>query len=131
MMLIDYKKKNRMSHLIKKFNEFNNNEVLESYSRFAIPLALIMGFGFNKAQAQEIQKDTVKSEVVKMISDYNSNPSGIDLLRRDLSNKVDGTDVFMKKCLFIDRDNKVGILPEFVKVNVDPMRRVITLGVDF
>ena len=107
---------------IKEYNQFvvNEEEGLFRNLLFSTLLAL----GINQADAQTIQQDSLKTEVVKNISDFNKsiifnlNP-GTDIplnnLKFNLSKNLNEPEIFIDKYLKFQPDGTLVVKPEFIK----------------
>ena len=108
-----------MKH-IKDYNNFNVNE--SKYLRNLL-LSALLSLGLNYADAQEIQKDSIKSEIVKEILNYNKSKifnldddvKLQDKLKKDLSRSIVEPEIFIKKYLMIQPDGTFVVKPNFIE----------------
>ncbi len=98
--------------IIKKYNDFVNEEV--GYIKTLL-LSALLGLGISKVQAQEIKDDQKKLAIVDTIANYNKDPKGIDVLKMDLSKKVDNPDMFINNYLKLTKKNTFIVKPDFIK----------------
>ena len=110
-----------MKH-IKQYNDFVLNEE-EGFFKNLL-LSTILSLGISQADAQTIQQDSVKTEVVKNISDFNKSiifnlypdkQQVYDKLKRDLSYKIDEPQLFIDKYLLMQQDGTITVRPDFLQ----------------
>jgi len=107
---------------IKEYNQFVNEE--EGFFKnllFSVMLAL----GINTADAQTIQQDSVKTEIVKNISQFNKsvilnlngdNKVPYNKLKQDLlRSNIDDPDLFIDDYLKYRPDGTLVVMPDFMK----------------
>jgi len=108
---------------IKKYNDFTNEEV--GYIK-NILLSALVSLGIDKVQAQHIQNDQKKLDIVNTIADYNENPVGLDSLKMNLLPKTKDTDVFIQDYLKIMPDKTIIVKPSIIKgldLHLNPFNR--------
>lgn len=108
---------------IKKYEDFTNEEA--GYIK-NILLSSLLSLGINKTQAQQIQNDQPKLDILNTIVDYNDNPNGLDSLKMSLLPKVKEPEKFIHDYLKIMPDKTVVVKPDFIKgldVDVNPFQR--------
>jgi hypothetical protein len=125
-----------MKH-IKEYNQFVNEE--EGFFKNLL-LSAMLALGINRMDAQTIQQDSVKTEVVKNISSfnkaviYNIYPSQVLLnkLKQDLSLHINETDLFIDKYLKLQSDGTLIVKPNFIEgLELHLNKRTNTLEVGF
>ena len=107
-----------MEH-IKKFNTYQINEE-ESILRNLL-LSAALSIGLNYADAQTIQTDSMKTEIVKDISNFNKTiimtgdlENNIRKLNDELSKKLNDPELFVDKYLFQQSNGTLIVRPDFV-----------------
>ena len=118
---------------IKKYEDFTNEEA--GYIK-NILIASLFSLGINKIQAQQIQNDQPKLDIVNTMVDYNNNPKGLDSLKMALLPKVKEPDKFIHDYLKIMPDKTIVVKPDFIKgldVDLNPFNRTahITYTIKF
>lgn len=109
-----------MKH-IKEYNQFVVNEEEGLFK--SLLLSAMLAIGINRMDAQTIQQDSVKTEVVKNISSfnkaviYNIYPSQVayDKLKRDLSLHINEPDLFIDKYLRLEQNGTLIVKPNFIE----------------
>jgi len=97
---------------IKKYDEFTNEEV--GYIK-NILLSALLSLGIDKIQAQQIQNDQKKLDIVNTISDYNKKPVGLDSLKMNLLPRVKDAEKFIHDYLKVMPDKTIIVKPSFIK----------------
>jgi hypothetical protein len=110
-----------MKH-IKQYNQFVNEE--EGLFKNLL-LSTMLSLGINSVDAQTIQQDSVKTEIVKDIGDFNkgvilnlNDDSQVlyDKLKKDLLRKnINEPDTFIKQYLKLQSDGTLIVRPKFVE----------------
>ena len=110
-----------MKH-IKEYNQFVNEE--EGFFKNLL-LSTMLALGINSVDAQTIQKDSVKTEIVKDIGNFNkgvifnsSDNSKVlyDKLKKDLLRKnINEPDTFIKQYLKLQSDGTLIVRPKFIE----------------
>jgi hypothetical protein len=110
-----------MKH-IKEYNQFVNEE--EGFFKNLL-LSTMLALGINSVDAQTIQQDSVKTEIVKDISNFNKsvifnlhddNQVLFNKLKQDLSRKnINEPDLFIDKYLKLQSDGTLVVTPDFIK----------------
>ncbi len=110
-----------MKH-IKEYNQFVNEE--EGFFKNLL-LSTMLSLGINSVDAQTIQQDSVKTEIVKDINNFNKsvifnlhddNQVLYDKLKKDLSRKnINEPDLFIDKYLKLQSDGTLVVTPDFIK----------------
>ena len=110
-----------MKH-IKEYNQFVNEE--EGFFKNLL-LSTMLALGINSVDAQTIQQDSIKTEIVKDIGNFNkgvifntNNDSQVlyDKLKKDLSRKnVIEPDLFIDKYLKLQSDGTLIVKPNFIE----------------
>jgi len=107
----------------------NYSEFLKEENRFKSWLIFaLMSLGLNKTQAQSVDHNYDKVQVVKILSDFNKNPTSLENLKSKLRNHITNTDDFIKKTINIEND-KIKVKPNFNKnleIFIEPKK--IALG---
>jgi len=107
---------------IKEYNDFVLNE--EKGILRNLILSAMLSLGLNSADAQTIQSDSIKKEVVLDIANfnksiiYNLHPDRqipYNNLKRDLSMKIYEPEIFIDKYLKLQQDGTLIVRPEFIK----------------
>lgn len=109
-----------MKH-IKEYNQFVVNEEEGLFK--SLLLSAMLAIGINRMDAQTIQQDSVKTEIVKNISSFNKSviyniyPSQVayDKLKRDLSLHINDTDIFIDKYLRLEQNGTLIVKPNFIE----------------
>jgi hypothetical protein len=109
-----------MKH-IKEYNQFVVNEEEGLFK--SLLLSAMLAIGINRMDAQTIQQDSAKTEVVKNISSfnkaviYNIYPSQVayDKLKRDLSLHMNEPDLFIDKYLRLEQNGTLIVKPNFIE----------------
>ena len=109
-----------MKH-IKEYNQFVVNEEEGLFK--SLLLSAMLAIGINRMDAQTIQQDSVKTEIVKNISSfnkaviYNIYPSQVayDKLKRDLSLHINEPDLFIDKYLRLEQNGTLIVKPNFIE----------------
>jgi hypothetical protein len=106
---------------IKQYEQFVLNE--EEGTVKNLIFSMLLSLGLNYADAQTIQQDTVKTDIVKNISDYNkailfniydSKEEPYNKLVKDLSVKMKDPDEFMINYLQLQPDGTLVVKPNFM-----------------
>lgn len=105
---------------IKDWNNFNINEENKWRNLF---FSALLSLGLTSLDAQEIQRDSLKTEVVKSILNYNKskilNLSDDITLKRNLEANISKTivnpEVFIDKYLKFDSDGTIHVSPNFIE----------------
>lgn len=104
---------------IKKFNTYQINEE-ESILRNLL-LSAALSIGLNYADAQTIQTDSMKTEIVKDISNFNKTimmtgdlENNLRKLNDELSKKLNDPELFVDKYLFQQSNGTLIVRPDFV-----------------
>ena len=110
-----------MKH-IKEYNQFVNEE--EGFFKNLL-LSTMLALGINSVDAQTIQQDSVKTEIVKDIGNFNKgvifninndNQVLYDKLKKDLSRKnINEPDLFIDKYLKLQSDGTLIVKPNFIE----------------
>jgi hypothetical protein len=109
-----------MKH-IKEYNHFVNEE--EGFFKNLL-LSTMLALGINSADAQTIQQDSIKTEIVKDISQFNKsiilNLYGdkqipYNKLRLDLLKNINEPELFIDKYLKLQPDGTLFVMPDFIK----------------
>ena len=110
-----------MKH-IKEYNQFVNEE--EGFFKNLL-LSTMLSLGINSVDAQTIHKDSVKTEIVKDIGNFNkgvifnsSDNSKVlyDKLKKDLLRKnINEPDTFIKQYLKLQSDGTLIVRPKFIE----------------
>ena len=109
-----------MKH-IKEYNHFVNEE--EGFFKNLL-LSTILALGINSADAQTIQQDSIKTEIVKDISHFNKsiilNLYGdkqipYNKLKIDLLKNINEPDLFIDKYLKYRPDGTLIVMPDFIE----------------
>jgi hypothetical protein len=107
-----------MKH-IKKFNTYKINEE-ESILRNLL-LSAALSIGLNYADAQTIETDSMKTEIVKNISNFNKTimmtgdlENNLRKLNDELSKKLNDPELFVDKYLFQQSNGTLIVRPDFV-----------------
>jgi hypothetical protein len=109
-----------MKH-IKEYNQFVVNEEEGLFK--SLLLSAMLAIGINRMDAQTIQQDSAKTEIVKNISSfnkaviYNIYPSQVayDKLKRDLSLHMNEPDLFIDKYLRLEQNGTLIVKPNFIE----------------
>jgi hypothetical protein len=104
---------------INNYKDFNINEE-GLFKNFLLSAAL--SIGLSNADAQTIQNDTAKMEVVNTISNFNksnlinlySKDETLNNLKKELSYKLNDPDVFIERYLKLE-PNGILIRPDFIE----------------
>ena len=128
-----------MKH-IKEYNQFVNEE--EGFFKNLL-LSAMLALGINSVDAQTIQQDSVKTEIVKDISNFNKsvifNLHGqndqvpYDKLKQDLvKSNISEPDLFIDKYLKLQSDGTFIVMPDFMKgLEIHLNRATNTYGVGY
>jgi hypothetical protein len=108
-----------MKH-IKKYKHFRLNE--SGYLRNLF-FSTLLSLGLNYVDAQEIQKDSIKTEIVKNILNFNKSKllniqddiNLHDKLKKDLSKSIIEPDLFIEKYLMIQPDGTLIVKQDFIE----------------
>jgi len=110
-----------MKH-IKEYNQFVNEE--EGFFKNLL-FSAMLALGINTADAQTIQQDSVKTEIVKDISQFNKsvilNLYGdkqipyVRLKKDLLKSNIDEPDTFIEQYLKLQSDGTLIVMPDFIK----------------
>ena len=128
-----------MKH-IKEYNQFVVNEEEGLFKSLLLSAMLVIGI--NRMDAQTIQQDSVKTEVVKNISSfnkaviYNIYPSQVayDKLKKDLSLHINDTDIFIDKYLRLEQNGTLIVKPNFIEgleLHLNRSTNTVGLGYTF
>lgn len=107
---------------IKEYNQFVVNEE-EGFFRNLL-FSTLFALGINQADAQTIQQDSLKTEIVKDISNFNKsiiynlhNDKEIPLnnLKVNLSKNLNEPEIFIDRYLKFQPDGTLVVKPEFIK----------------
>jgi hypothetical protein len=102
---------------LKSFSQVNEEESLWK----KILLTAALSIGLNYADAQTIETDSVKSEIVKDIANFNKTimatgyPENYDNLTIELSKKLNDPEIFISKYLTPQINGTLIVKPEFVE----------------
>jgi hypothetical protein len=128
-----------MKH-IKEYNQFAVNEEEGFFKNLLF--SAMLALGINTADAQTIQQDSVKTEIVKNISSfnkaviYNIYPSQVayDKLKKDLSLHINDTDIFIDKYLRLEQNGTLIVKPNFIEgleLHLNRSTNTVGLGYTF
>jgi hypothetical protein len=128
-----------MKH-IKEYNQFDVNEEEGFFKNLLF--SAMLALGINTADAQTIQQDSVKTEIVKNISSfnkaviYNIYPSQVayDKLKKDLSLHINDTDIFIDKYLRLEQNGTLIVKPNFIEgleLHLNRSTNTVGLGYTF
>ena len=106
---------------IKEYNQFVVNEEEGFFKNLLF--SAMLALGINNMDAQTIQQDSIKTEIVKNISSfnkaviYNIYPSQVayDKLKRDLSLHINEPDLFIDKYLKLEQNGTLIVRPNFIE----------------
>ena len=128
-----------MKH-IKEYNQFAVNEEEGFFKNLLF--SAMLALGINRMDAQTIQQDSVKTEIVKNISSfnkaviYNIYPSQVayDKLKKDLSLHINDTDIFIDKYLRLEQNGTLIVKPNFIEgleLHLNRSTNTVGLGYTF
>ncbi len=107
---------------IKEYNQFVVNEE-DGFFRNLL-FSTLFALGINQADAQTIQQDSLKTEIVKDISNFNKSiiynlhtdkEIPLNNLKVNLSKKLDEPQIFIDRYLKFQPDGTLVVKPEFIK----------------
>ena len=107
---------------IKEYNQFVVNEE-EGFFRNLL-FSTLFALGINQADAKTIQQDSLKTEIVKDISNFNKSiiynlhtdkEIPLNNLKVNLSKKLDEPQIFIDRYLKFQPDGTLVVKPEFIK----------------
>jgi len=109
-----------MKH-IKEYNQFVVNEEEGFFKNLLF--SAMLALGINNIDAQTIQQDTVKTEIVNNISAFNKaviyniypNQVAYDKLKKDLSLHINEPDLFIEKYLRLEKNGTLIVKPNFIE----------------
>ena len=127
-----------MKH-IKEYNHFVNEE--EGFFKNLL-LSTMLALGINSADAQTIQQDSIKTEIVKDIGNFNKgvifnknydSQFLLNKLKQDLSRKnINEPDLFIDKYLKLQSDGTLIVKQNFIEgLELHLNKRTNTLEVGF
>jgi hypothetical protein len=127
-----------MKH-IKEYNQFVNEE--EGFFKNLL-FSAMLALGINRMDAQTIQQDSVKTEIVKDIGNFNKgvifnknydSQFLLNKLKQDLSRKnINEPDLFIDKYLKLQSDGTLIVKPNFIEgLELYLNKRTNTLEVGF
>ena len=129
-----------MKH-IKEYNQFVNEE--EGFFKNLL-LSTMLALGINTADAQTIQQDSVKTEIVKNISQFNKsiilNLYGdkqipyVRLKKDLLKSNIDEPDTFIEQYLKLQSDGTLIVKPNFIEgleLHLNRVTNTFGLGYNF
>lgn len=110
---------------IKKYQIYEESKYLKS-----ILLSALLSIGISKSQAQQLQNDQPKLNVINTLIEYNKNPNIFDL-QKHLSPILKDSNKFIHNYVSILPDKTIVLKPNFVKgleVNINPDKKSIGHG---
>lgn len=124
---------------IKEYNQFVVNEE-DGFFRNLL-FSTLFALGINQADAQTIQQDSLKTEIVKDISNFNKSiiynlhtdkEIPLNNLRVNLSKNLNEPEIFIDRYLKFQPDGTLVVKPEFIKgLELHLNRRQIGFSYEF
>lgn len=121
---------------MKHIKDFDNYLLQEESIWRNLLLSAALSLGLNQAQAQTIENDTLKTEVIQDISNYNKSMlisgdyhQNLSKLTQELSKKLNDPELFVDKYLLQQSNGTLIVKPDFIQgLELHLRRNLLELG---